>query len=96
MAFYGAGSSLWPFPPRCVSSVCVEGSRMSTPEKATRAWPIKGVEDLSENCASLFGPTCLLSTMEAILVRKTKLSHTHPAIPAIETGRLNRGRQSIL
>ena len=51
-AFYGAGSSLWPFAPRCVSSVCVEGSRVSTPERATRAWPIKGVEDLSENCAA--------------------------------------------
>ena len=33
--FYGAGSSLWPFPPRCVSSVCVEGGRVSTPERAT-------------------------------------------------------------
>ena len=31
---------------RCVSSVCVEGSRVSTPERATQAWPIKGAEDL--------------------------------------------------
>ena len=52
MAFYGAGSSLWPFPPRCVSSVCAEGSWVSTPERATRAWPIKGVEDPSENYAA--------------------------------------------
>ena len=51
-ALYGAGSSLWPFPLRYVSSVCAEGSRVSTPEKATRAWPIKGVKDLSENCAA--------------------------------------------
>ena len=28
---YGVGSSLWPFPPRCVSSVCVEGSRSEHP-----------------------------------------------------------------
>ena len=39
MTFYGAGNSLWPFPPRCVSSVCVERSRVSTPERATREWP---------------------------------------------------------
>ena len=52
MAFYGAGSSLWPFPPRCVSPICVEGSRVSTPERATRAWPIKGFKDPSENCAA--------------------------------------------
>ena len=51
-ALDGAGSSLWHFAPRCASSVCVEGSRVSTPERATRAWHIKGVEDLSENCAA--------------------------------------------
>ena len=49
---YGVGSGLWPFPPRCVSSVCVERSRVSTSERATRALPIKGVEDLSENYAA--------------------------------------------
>ena len=46
--FYGVGNGLWPFPPRCVSSVCVERSRASTPERAARAWPIEGAEDLSE------------------------------------------------
>ena len=49
---YGVGSGLWPFPPRCVSFVCVERSRVSISERATRAWPIKGVEDLSENYAA--------------------------------------------
>ena len=38
--------------PRCVSSVCVERSRASTPEKAAQAWPINGAEDTSENCAA--------------------------------------------
>ena len=52
MTFYGAGNSLWPFPPRCVAPVGVEGSRVGTPERATQAWPIKGVDDLSENCAA--------------------------------------------
>ena len=43
---YGVGSGLWPFPLRCVSFFGFERSRVSTPERATRAWPIKGVEDL--------------------------------------------------
>ena len=47
---YGVGSGSWHFPPPCASSVCVERSRASTSERATRAWPIKGAEDLSENC----------------------------------------------
>ena len=45
----GVGNGLWSFPPRCASFVCAERSQVSTSERATRAWPIKGAGDLSEN-----------------------------------------------
>ena len=35
-----------------LESFPVPSSQVSTPERATQAWPIKGVEDLSENCAA--------------------------------------------
>ena len=44
----GLAAAYGPFKPLCIIR-CVERNRVSTPERATRAWPIKGVEDPSEN-----------------------------------------------
>ena len=57
MAFYGAGSSLLPFPPRCVSSVCVEISQASPRKGCPRIAYQRSRRSLKELCGVTADPS---------------------------------------
>ena len=56
---YGAGNGLWPFPPRCVSFVCVERSRAG--EHPRKSYPGMAYQrsrrSLRELCDVTAGPS---------------------------------------